>query len=124
MELSFLFSALVGGILGFLSGLGVGGGSLLILWLTLVENHSQPEARTINLMFFIPAALIALIFHCRKGTVSVKKLLPAMGAGCLGALAFGWLGEALDLELMKKGFGILLLFTGFRELAYRPREFK
>ncbi len=48
----------VAAILGFLAGLGVGGGSLLIIWLTMVVQSDQQEARLINLMFFIPSALI------------------------------------------------------------------
>ena len=43
---------LVGTVLGFLAGLGVGGGSLLILWLTLIAQTPQEEARNINLLFF------------------------------------------------------------------------
>ena len=45
--------------LGFLSGIGTGGGSLLILWLTLVVGIPSPDARLMNLMFFIPSALVA-----------------------------------------------------------------
>ena len=53
---SFPFALVVGVVLGYLSGLGVGGGSLLILWLTLVLGMEQGTARAINLMFFITAA--------------------------------------------------------------------
>ena len=59
---SFPVILVVGAVLGFLAGIGVGGGSLLILWLTLVLKVSPAEARSINLLFFIPAALIASLF--------------------------------------------------------------
>ena len=52
---------LVATILGFLTGLGVGGGSLLILWLTIVLGMDQATARGINLLFFLPAAVIPLV---------------------------------------------------------------
>lgn len=45
---------IVGTVLGFLTGLGVGGGSLLILWLTLALEMPQTAARGINLLFFCP----------------------------------------------------------------------
>ena len=45
-------------------------------------------------------------------------------AGCIAALAFSWLGNRMDLNLLKKIFGGLLIFTGLRELTYRPRKFK
>ena len=54
---SFPVCIAVGTILGFLAGLGIGGGSLLILWLTMVLGMPQPEARFINLLFFLPAAI-------------------------------------------------------------------
>ena len=78
-------SIIVGTILGFLSGLGVGGGSLLMLWLTLVLGMEHPIARNINLLFFIPSALIASIFRWKQGTLDLKKVLPAIICGCLSA---------------------------------------
>ena len=49
-----MVNAVIGAALGFLSGLGVGGGSLLLLWLTIVTGMEQSEARLINMMFFLP----------------------------------------------------------------------
>ncbi len=117
---SFWVCVLVGTALGGLSGLGVGGGSLLILWLTLVLETEQSVARGINLLFFLPAALVACCFRWRQGAIRFQMLMPALIAGPLAAGIFSWLGRNLDTSLMKKGFGILLLVTGFRELLYRP----
>lgn len=110
--------------LGVLAGLGTGGGSLLILWLTLVLGMEQADARSINLMFFLPAAVIACLFRWKQGKLDFKKVLPAILSGCAAALVFSWLGTRMDTTLLKKLFGILLLFTGFRELFYRPRKAK
>ena len=49
----------IGTVLGFLAGIGVGGGSLLVLWLTLVLGMEHPQARLINLLFFLPSAIVA-----------------------------------------------------------------
>ena len=111
-------------VLGFLSGLGTGGGSLLILWLTLVIGMEQIPARTINLLFFLPSAAISCLFHFKKGTLDIKKVLPAMAAGSLSAGIISYISTDWDVELLKKGFGILLIFTGIRELFYRPRKRK
>ena len=56
-------SLLIGSVLGFLAGLGIGGGSLLILWLTVVLGTDPQTARSINLLFFLPAAIIACCFR-------------------------------------------------------------
>ena len=109
-------------MLGFLSGLGTGGGSLLILWLTLAVSMQQAEARVINLMFFIPSALVACFFRWKQGKLDLKKVLPAIVAGSMTAALFTILGRELDTSLLKKLFGGLLIFTGIRELFYKPKQ--
>lgn len=113
---------LVGTILGFLTGLGVGGGSLLILWLTIAAGADQSTARGINLLFFLPAALIACCFRWKQGTLPLGKVLPAILAGAAAAGVFSWIGLNIDGEMLKKTFGLLLIATGLRELLYKPRE--
>lgn len=109
-------------ILGFLAGLGVGGGSLLMLWLTMVAGIEYEQARIINLLFFLPSALIATLFHRKQGSVKLKKIQPAVIAGCIAAALFSFFGNRIDTTLLKKCFGGLLLVTGLRELFYRPRN--
>lgn len=110
---------IAGILLGFLAGLGVGGGSLLMLWLTLVL-HLEPEtARCINLMFFIPSALTAAFFRWKQGSLPLGKILPAVLAGCASALLFSLLGQNLNTQILKKLFGGLLIATGIRELLYK-----
>lgn len=121
---SFPVALLAGVLLGYLAGLGVGGGSLLILWLTLVLHIPGETARMINLMFFITAAGAVSIFRWKQGTLPLRKILPAIVAGSIAAAIFSWVGLHLDAGLLRKLFGILLLFTGMRELLYRPRNCK
>ncbi len=107
---------LVGGALGFLSGLGVGGGSLLLLWLTLAANVPQETARVMNLMFFLPCALIATIFRWKQSRPNWTIALPAILAGLTGAVMGNYLGPMLDTGLLKKAFGVLFIVCGIREL--------
>lgn len=121
---SSVFSMVLGSILGFLTGLGTGGGSLLLLWLTLALGMDTATARTINLMFFIPAAVIASTLRLFRGGIHFRKIiLPAL-AGCISAAVFAVAGSHMDTEHLKKAFGILLIFTGIRELMYRPQRFR
>ena len=119
---SFPVLFLVSTLLGFLSGIGVGGGSLLILWLTLVLEMPQATARGINLLFFLPSAAIACLFRWKQGSVNLKQILPGIAAGCLSAAVFCLVGAKLDTDILKKGFGILLILTGMRELFCRSKQ--
>lgn len=121
---SFPFAVTVGAALGFLAGLGVGGGSLLILWLTLVIGIAPAEARLINLMFFITAAGAVSVLRWKKGCLSIKPLIPAIIAGCAAAAITTYLRPMLQEQTVKRLFGILLLFTGLRELFYRDKNAK
>ena len=116
---SFPVALIVGTVLGFLAGLGTGGGSLLILWLTLVLGMEPSTARTINLLFFLPAAVVSTLFRWKQGRVDFKKLMPAMIAGCICAGIFAFIAMNLDLTAIKKLFGGMLLATGCRELFYK-----
>ena len=109
-------------ILGILSGLGVGGGSLLILWLTLIVHVSPQDARIINLLFFIPCALSATLYRWKKGNIALKEIWPGMTAGCLAAIGGALLAKNIEVSMLKKLFGLLLLVTGMREIFYRPRN--
>jgi len=120
--LGIIFPLLIGSILGFLAGMGVGGGSLLLLWLTQVVMIPQPQARILNLLFYLPAALTATIFRGRKNGIQTDVVLPALVAGCVTAVLFSLLSRHLEIELMKKLLGGLLILTGLREIFYRPRK--
>ena len=119
---SLPFQLLLGTVLGFLAGIGVGGGSLLMLWLTVVMSQSHALARSINLLFFLPSALIACCFRWKQGALDLKAVLPAILAGCLAAGVCSWLGMLLDTSLLKKLFGGLLIITGLRELFYKQKR--
>lgn len=115
---------LIGAMLGFLAGMGVGGGSLLMIYLTAVLNLPMEQARGLNLLFFIPCALTASLFRLKEKTLPLKKLWLPMVFGACSAMIFSGLSGHLDEALLKKGFGILLLLTAWRELRYRPRNAK
>ena len=111
-----VMSVLLGAVLGFLSGLGVGGGSLLLLYLTLVQHLPQSNARAINLLFFIPSALIASCFRWKQGALPLEKVLPAILAGIVCAGIVSFLSPGWDTSLLQSIFGIFLLLSGLREL--------
>ena len=119
---SFPIAVITGTILGFLSGLGIGGGSLLIVWLTAVLTWDIQQARALNLLFFLPSAFIACMIRYRQGTLNCKSVIPAVLSGCLFTIAGSLLNKRRNSELLQKLFGLLLTAAGIRELLYRERK--
>ena len=117
-----MVAILVGAALGFLSGLGVGGGSLLLLWLTVVMDQSQDIARAMNLLFFLPCALISTLFRWKQSRLPWRIALPAVLGGVLGAALGCLLGPQINADLLKKAFGVLFIITAIRELFYREKQ--
>ena len=113
---------IVGTALGFLSGLGIGGGSLLILWLTVALQTDPQISRSINLLFFIPSAIAVSILRMKQQKLELRPLLPAIVAGCCAAALFSWISTILAVEILKKIFGFVLLAAGLREVLYRERK--
>ena len=119
---TFPAALLIAIILGFLAGIGVGGGSLLILYLTLVLDMPHADARMFNLLFFLPCAITASIFRWKQGALPIKKILPAIIAGMISAAVFSMISQHLNVEILKKCFGVLLLVTGLRELTFKQKK--
>ena len=119
-----LMTIVVSAALGILSGLGIGGGSLLILWLTFVQGMEYSNAKYINLLFFLPPALIATAVNLMQRKLPLKSVIPAALAGSLSAVVFSLLSGSWNVEILRKLFGVLLLFTALREIRYNKQAAK
>ena len=95
-----------------LSAWGVGGGTLLLLVMTLFLGVDQRTAQGINLLFFLPAAASALVCHARGGYLDRPTLRAAVPLAVLAALAGAWVAVSLDVEVLRKPFGVYLLLSG------------
>lgn len=115
----WLPALLAGAGCGVLSAFGLGGGTLLLLYLTGLAGLSQAEAQGINLLYFLPAAAAALPAHFKNGYVEKAALAPAILAGLAGTALAAWAATSLDGALLRRCFGGFLLFMGLRELFQR-----
>ena len=118
---TWLLAVLAGAATGVLSGFGIGGGTLLLIYLTAFAGVDQRLAQGINLLYFLPTAATALPSHFKNGYVDKATALPAIAAGLLGTAAAAWAATALDVGLLRKFFGAYLLYIGVRELL-RKKE--
>lgn len=99
--------------------MGLGGGMVLIVYLTVIEGFSQITAQGINLVFFIPIAVMSLILHTRNGLVEWKKAVPAIIWGAASAALFSILANRMDQQLLSKAFAVFLIIAGIKELLSR-----
>lgn len=109
-------AALAGAVTGILSGFGVGGGSLLLIYMTNFAGLEQTLAQGINLLYFLPTAATALPAHFKNGYIEKAALLPAISAGLAGTALAACAATAMDVEILRKCFGGFLLLIGVREL--------
>lgn len=100
-----------------LGALGMGGGGVLILYLTIAAGMDQLQAQGINLVFFLPVAAVALVIHSRNGLVRWRVALPCAALGLPGVYLGARLAAACGPELLGKLFGGFLLVIGIRELC-------
>lgn len=121
---TYFLPLVIGSALGFLAGLGVGGGSLLLLWLTQAVGMAPPQARIMNLLFYLPAALVSTLFRVKPKTIDLKLVIPGLICGCVSAAVLSFVSRQINVELAKKLLGILLVAVGIREVCYRPRKAK
>ena len=117
----WLLPLAAGAATGVLSGFGVGGGTLLLVYLTAFAGLDQRLAQGINLLYFLPAGLMALPAHLKNGYVEKKALLPAIGAGLVLAALGAWAASAMEVGLLKKLFGLFLLAVGGEQLLGKSR---
>ena len=107
-------------IIPFLCGLGasvvsawgVGGGTLLLLVMTLFLGVDHRTAQGINLLFFLPTAASALVCHARGGYLDKPTLKAAVPVAVAAALVGAWVSNAVDVEVLRKPFGVYLLLSG------------
>ena len=112
----WFIAALAGAATGVLSGFGVGGGSLLLIYMTSFAGVPQTLAQGVNLLYFLPTAATALPAHLKNGYVEKGALLPASAAGLVCSALTAWAATALDVEVLRKCFGGFLILIGLREL--------
>lgn len=117
----WILALAVGAATGVLSGFGVGGGTLLLVYMTAFAGVEQRLAQGINLLYFLPAGLMALPAHVKNGYVEKRALFPAIAAGLVCAALAAWAATAVDVALLKKFFGGFLIVVGAAELFGRKK---
>lgn len=113
MNIAALLAGLLSGIIG---GMGLGGGAVLLIYLTVFAEVPQLTAQGINLIFFIPIGLLAVIVYSFKKQIKWKKALLIALGGIIGAFIGISAVKLIGSDITGKIFAFLLIFLGLKEV--------
>ena len=118
-----IFILLLGGFLsGAVGSLGVGGGGVLIVFLTFFLNFSSVNAAFMNLIFFIPIAFVSIIIYLKQRQIDLKKVLVLLIPSLIGSVIGVELSQIIDTSILSKFFGALLIFISLRTLFSKEKK--
>ena len=107
-----VLSIIAGFFAGLISSMGFGGGGVLIIFLVVFSNTPQLMAQGINLIFFIPCALLSVVIYGAKKQINFKEIIPVILGGILGAIPASFLLNLIDTRYLSKIFAVFLIFMG------------
>ena len=107
---------LIGFISGIVSGTGMGGGTILILCLSIFLGINQKIAQATNLIFFIPTSIAAIFVNVKKKKINFKIAKDIIVWGIIGSIIGALIAQKMDIKLLKKIFGIFLVIIAIHEI--------
>ena len=111
-------------IAGIVTGLGMGGGTILILLLSLFMNLDQHIAQATNLVFFIPTSLAAIAINIKQKNVDFKLAVNISIFGILGSIIGGLISEKMSSTHLRKYFAVFILMIAIHEIYKLYKEYR
>lgn len=120
--MNYLIMTAAGFLSGLIGSMGFGGGGILIIYLVIFAGVPQLKAQGINLIFFIPCALLSVIIYSVKKQIKRKEIMPVIFGGILGAVPAGIVLKYIETTYLSKIFAVFLIFTGILSLIRLKKE--
>lgn len=117
--MSWLVIAAVSLASGLLGSLGMGAGTVLLLYLRIYGGVDQITAQGINLLFFLPIAALSILLHMRSRLIDWKAAAICIAAGLPAVFLGVWMGSLIGTQALSKLFALLLIVVGVRELLQK-----
>lgn len=117
-----LLSLLAGFLAGVTGSMGLGGGSVLLIYLMVFAGVPQLTAQGINLIFFLPTAALALFIYSKKKIIKWKQIMPIMIFGTLGTLVSSWIVNFINVDFLRQIFGGLIASLGIYEIIKKKKK--
>ncbi len=119
-----MIQVFIGACSGLFSGIGMGGGTILILLLTTISGIEQHIAQATNLIYFIPTAISAIIANYKNKIIDFKLAITISVFGAIGAIIGAIISVNTDVKVLKKIFGIFLIIITINEIYTLIKEYK
>lgn len=107
---------LTGIISGTISGTGMGGGTILILILSVFMGIEQHIAQATNLVFFVPTAISAIVTTIKEKLINWKIGITVALSGIIGAVFGAKISVNMNVNNLRKYFGIFLIIITIYEI--------
>ncbi len=115
-------SIIAGFLSGLIGGMGLGGGTVLLIYFNLFTNNNQLTSQGINLIFFIPVGITAIIFYAAKKQIKPKILMFALPFGIVGSLLGSYITTLFNQDVLRIIFAVFLIFLGVKEFFIKPKK--
>ncbi|MBQ8883753.1 MAG: sulfite exporter TauE/SafE family protein [Oscillospiraceae bacterium] len=120
MELIII--SVVGLLSGIMASMGLGGGMVLILYLTAIKNMEQLSAQGINILFFIPVGIVAIILHSKRRLIKWKCVFLPLISGVVSVCIFAFLATKVESGFLKNAFGVFIIIMGIISLFKKNKK--
>lgn len=103
-------------ISGIISGLGMGGGVILVAILTYITEYNQLGLQTMNLLYYIPTAMFAIVVYLKNKQIDYKMSFKIIVWGILPTIISAFTANIIETKYLRKIFAIYLIGIGIRYL--------
>ena len=114
---------LFGTISGFISSMGMGGGTILIYLLTTFSKIDQHIAQGANLVFFIPTCITAIIVNIKNKNINYRLSVPIIITGIIGAIIGAKLSVNMPIKELRRYCGVFLICVSINEIYSLGKEY-
>ena len=120
--MNFIPASIVGLASGVLASMGMGGGFVLVVYLAVFTDIAQKAAQGINLLFFIPITIIAVVLHIKNKLIDIKTALVCSALGVPAVVAGFYLVQYMENDWLRKGFAIFIIIAGLKDLFGKSKK--
>ena len=119
-----MLEIIFGFIAGNITALGMGGGTILILLLSLFMNLEQHIAQAVNLIFFIPTSIVSIIINIKEKNIDIKTVKIVSIFGIIGAIIGANISNKISANNLKKYFAVFIFTIAIYEIYKFYKEYK